>query len=190
MSGFAFGWCFVKEAEMMAVSRTTWILIILVLAFSLVAVIPWAMEQLSLTPGTIAPGWQVRDQKVILFPYRTTSERLYDSAGLPTTFYGFPIDRTALPWDVWLENETVQITITDTWQDSEGCALKFEYLGKEYTIYLYRPSGRTYPAELSDNLRIYILKAELPERAGEYFTASGTNFYAFKSVTLSLVRKV
>ena len=168
--------------------RISWILIILALLFALVAVVPWAIQELSLTPGTVPPGWQVVDTKVIVFPYSLTPERLYDAAGFPTDFYGYPIDRSGFPFHVYLENLT--LTIIDTYQDAEGCALVFSYLGRTYKIYVYRPSGRTYPAEIDEGTRIYIIDAVLPERSGEWKTAGGQYFYGFKRVSLSLARKV
>lgn len=170
----------------MPISRATWIMIVLALIFGLVATIPWALEQLSLTPGTIPPGWTVEAQKTVLFPHRIDSERLYTD-GTPTTNYGFPIDRSAFPFDTTLDN--VSIRIIDSWQDSEGCALQFEHIGERHTIYVYRPSGRTFPAELTEDLRVYIINADLPERSGEWFTAGGEKFYGFKSVTLALARR-
>ena len=168
--------------------RTAWILLILGLLFLLVAVIPWALQELSLHPGTVPPGWEVVEQKTLFFPTRDQSERIYDASGFPTADYGFPVDRTVFPFTVYFENYI--LTVTDTWQDSEGCAIQFSYLDRTHTIYVYRPSGRTYPAEIAPGVRVYIIDCSLPERSGDWRTAGGEYFYGFRSVTLAIAVKV
>lgn len=168
-------------------TRITWILLILSLVFAVIALIPWVSEQLALYPGTVPPGWRVVDSKVLIFPERAETERIYID-GVPTPEYGFPVDRAAFPFDLWLND--VHLTILDTFQDDDGCALKFRYKGEEYTIYVYRPSGRTYPAQIEKDKRIYIIEADLPDRVGGFRTAGGEYFYGFRRCVIALAMKV
>jgi len=136
--------------------------------------------------GPIPPEYVVVDSKTVVIPRVTELEPLYYPDGRMSTYYDLPTDDSRFPISFTMENYA--LTLTGTYQDDEGVWLTGEWGENHFKIGIVRRTMRTFPVELRGGDRLYITRAQLPERSGDWRRADNTYFYGFDLVTLSLAR--